>query len=128
MINYRTVWKVTILFLLTAGCEKIEIGEPFTCLTGRTYLVEDGLSFSIDSINDFRCPSNALCFWTGDVSLNFSIRQNSLRTDTLIYMLTSNPFVIDNYTWKILEVAPYPEIGKEIDPDDYRIKLVIFRN
>lgn len=128
MKNYRTIWKVTLLFLITAGCEKLEIGEPITCLTGQTYKVEGRLSFSIDSINDSRCPKNALCFWTGDVSLYFSISQNSHRTDTLISMLNNNPFIVDYYTWKILEVEPYPEAGKEIDPADYRIKMVILRN
>jgi hypothetical protein len=128
MKSNLAIWPAVFIFLMTAGCEKIEIGEPFTCATGKAYQVEDGLSFSIDSINDSRCPVGLLCFWTGDVSLYFNINQNNQRTDTLIYMLTRNPFTIDGYTWRILEVNPYPEAGREINPSDYRVKMVIFHN
>jgi len=128
MKNNTAIWIIAFIFLITAGCEKIEVGEPFTCATGKTYHVEDGLSFSIDSINDSRCPIGVLCIWTGDVSLYFSIRQNTHTTDTLISMLTRNPFTVGNYTWRIIEVNPYPEAGREIDPADYRVKMVIFHN
>jgi hypothetical protein len=128
MIRFRTLWRVLPFFLLAAACEKMEIGEPIDCRIGKLYKADNGLSFSIDSLNDSRCPRNALCFWTGDVDLYFNIHFNKVQTDTLISLLRNNPFVVGNFTWKILEVTPYPEAGSMINPEDYRIKMVILQN
>jgi hypothetical protein len=50
-------------------CEKTELRKELNCTIGNTYKVTHDLSFSIDSLNDSRCPLGPVCFWSGDVYL-----------------------------------------------------------
>jgi hypothetical protein len=103
---------------------------PFYLKIGESVNINDKLSFSIEKIEDSRCPTGGECFWAGDVNLFFNIRQNSNVIDTTIcgYSCHNNPFIIGGYTWKVLEVNPYPDIHRRIDQHDYRIKLIITEN
>ena len=121
---------ILFLFLIITGfttCKKIETGKEYNLEIGEKYNIDWNLSFSIDSIRDYRCPKGLLCFWAGDVDLFFDIILPGKKIDTLIYLNRGerNPFTIDGYTWSILEVNPYPEVDVEVDPDDIRIKMII---
>lgn len=39
------------------------------CKVATKYKINNDLTFSIDSINDYRCPRDLECFWSGDVHL-----------------------------------------------------------
>jgi hypothetical protein len=112
MIRHSIIFPATIAFLmlfLAAGCEKVQVGEPFTCRTGQNYFVESNVMFSIDSISDYRCPEDLICIWGGDVDLFFTINENLMRTDTVIQLNRNNPVEIGDYSWKVLEVKSLPE-------------------
>ena len=121
---------ITFTFILITGCEKLEIGEPFDCKIGTKYRINGGLSFTIDSLNDYRCPANLICIWSGDVDLYFNINQNFKHIDTLIYFYTRNrnPFQIGDYTWRVLEINPLGKSNELIDPKDYKIKMILLKN
>lgn len=116
---------ICFLFLTIGGCEKIEIGEPFNCKVGTEYNVDNNLSFIIESVRDYRCPKNILCFWGGDVELNFIIHNNSIKTDTLIYLYKNNPVKIQEYLLKINEVNPWLNLGQQAKQNEYRINILI---
>ncbi len=128
IINIRGV--ISFLFftsLVLAGCEKIDLGKEIDIKIGQEYNINWGTSFSVDSINDYRCPSDVICIWGGDVDLFFHINHGFEKTDTLIYLNTRdrNPFTIGNFTWKVLEVNPLPLSGRITDQKDYSVKILI---
>ncbi len=128
MIRHSIIFPATIAFLmlfLAAGCEKVQVGEPFTCRTGQNYFVESNVMFSIDSISDYRCPEDLICIWGGDVDLFFTINENLMRTDTVIQLNRNNPVDIGDYSWKVLEVNPLHRTDRETRQRDYRIELLI---
>lgn len=118
------------VFLLMAGCEKIDMGSPFDVSIGKRYRVSNSLSFSVDSLKDYRCPADAMCIWSGDVELYFRIHHNFSTEDTTIYLLTrqNNPFKTGGYTFEIKDVAPHLKSGESVKAGDYRIKMVITEN
>lgn len=122
--HFSSLLAATVI-LLTAGCEKIQVGVPFTCQPGQKYLVESNLMFSIDSISDYRCPEDLVCIWGGDVDLFFTINSNFIRTDTMIQLYRNNPVEIGGFSWKVLEVNPLPRTNRETRQKDYRIELLI---
>lgn len=115
----------TLILLLAAGCEKVQVGEPFTCRVGQKYFVESNLMFSFDSISDYRCPEDVICIWGGDVDLFFTINENLMRTDTVIRLYRNNPVEIGDYSWKVLDVSPLPRTDRETRQRDYRIDMLI---
>lgn len=129
--NTLNILLLILLIIFTiSSCEKIDLGEPFDCKIGTKYRLTGSLSFSIDSIRDYRCPQDMLCFWSGDVDLYFNIHHNLANVDTIIYLFTgnNNPSIIEGYTWKVLEVNPWLRSDQKIDNRDYRIKVLIKNN
>jgi hypothetical protein len=114
------------LFHFTA-CDKIELGEPFDFKIGTKYRIDNTLTFTIDSIRDYRCPKNLHCIWSGDIDFYFTINHNLSKIDTLIYLYTrnNNPFTIEDYTLHINNVTPWLETGQTAKQSDYRINILI---
>lgn len=128
MKRHRIIFLVSVavlMLILAAGCEKVQVGEPFTCRVGQKYFVESNVMFSIDSISDYRCPEDVMCIWGGDVDLFFTINENLMRTDTVIQLYRNNPVEIANYSWQVLDVSPLPRTDRETRQRDYRIQMLI---
>lgn len=113
--------------LLLPRCERIDLGEPFEYRTGVRYYIDNNHSFIIDSLNDYRCPVDVICVWSGDVSLCFKLKHGQAETDTVILLMTgnNNPFRFREYSIEIREVNPQRESHQRVDPDDYRITMVV---
>ena len=124
---------ILFLLLITSGivsCEKIETGKPFNLRAEEKRYIDLSLSFTLDSIRDYRCPKGLLCFWAGDVDLFFTIYTPGKKIDVFanLYNSERNPFTAGGYTWKILEVNPFPEFNIPVDPKDIRVKMIITRD
>jgi len=124
---------ILLLFLIITGftsCERIETGIEYDLKIGEKYNIDWNLSFSVDSIREYRCPIDLICVWAGDVDLFFKITMPFNQIDTLIYLThrERNPFTIEDYTWKVLEVNPYPKYNVTTDPKDIRIKMIITKD
>lgn len=115
--------------MLLQGCERIDLSVPFNAVTGKSYKVDNTLSFTIDSLKDYRCPKDVACIWSGDVELYFSIRHNFKKSDTTIYLLTNNnnPFIFAGYTWEIRDVNPHLKQSEQAKQSDYSVNMVIGR-
>ncbi|NLE01847.1 MAG: hypothetical protein GX640_18435 [Fibrobacter sp.] len=122
----RSVLKVLLILLviMLAGCDSIQIGEPFTCRPDTKYYLTPGFSFSIDSISDYRCPKDVICIWGGDVDLYFNIWENRTEVDTML-RFTGGPYLFGDYSFSILEVNPLRNHDEVVNQEDYRIKLLI---
>jgi hypothetical protein len=125
---------IILLLSLTVQCEKSESGTmkvypgvPFYGQIGQKYIINDGPEFSIDSISDYRCPRDLECIWSGDIDLRFNIDLDRLHVDTLIHVVTrnNNPFFVLDYRWEVIEVSPWLTSHQKIDPEDYKIKILI---
>lgn len=128
---YNKIQSIILVFttlIMLAGCEKIQLGEPYDCRVGTKYLLDNNVVFSIDSIRDYRCPKDVICIWGGDVDLYFNININLTKIDTLIRLYRNNPIETGDYTWKVLEVDPLLKADQTIDQKDYKIKLLVQKN
>ena len=110
--------------IILTGCDSIQIGEPFTCRTDTKYFLTPGLSFTIDSVSDYRCPKDVICIWGGDVDLYFKIRQDLATIDTVLRM-SGGPYLFGDYSFSIIEVNPLRIHDQVVEQDDYRIKMLI---
>ena len=128
-MKIKTIYILLVIFLIFSACEKTELGKELNCTIGHAYRVTPDLSFSIDSINDSRCPPNALCFWAGEVYLYLNINHNKSQIDTTMYLLNTsrNPIQIGDYSFKVLEVNPLVGGGLSTSKD-ITIKMIITKN
>lgn len=120
---------ISIVFsfsLMLASCERVDTGTEITVKLDTKYSVSWDLSFTIDSINEYRCPSDVVCIWGGDVDLyfRFGIGENSTEMVNLNNRDT-NPFNISGYSFEVLDVLPYPRSDIITDPGEVRVKLLI---
>lgn len=102
--------------------------EMMTLRVGESKTLEDsGLQIGFDGIlSDSRCPENLLCIWEGDaVALIWAVQPSN---DKLSYELhTYRDFQwqvrYNDYTIKLMKVAPYPKMDDVIDPEEYKVTL-----
>ncbi len=118
---------ILLLILSLLSCEKIKLGDPFSCRIGDKFRVDVNLSFSVDSVNDFRCPLQFECFWSGDAKVFVTICKPMSKIDTSIYLFNRdrNPVFEDGYSFKILSVDPQSQRGEQIPQKDYEIKMIV---
>jgi hypothetical protein len=124
--NVQIIFGLLIMSAIIC-CEKIEIDEPINCKVGVKYRIDHNLSFTIDSIRDYRCPRNLICIWPGDVDVHLKIHHNFSTVDRILNFHNNGngPFRYDGYEWELIKVEPYPESGQYTDQKDYTITLNI---
>jgi len=128
--RYSGIAMVISAFLIAQlACEKIEIGDSIYVQVGKEYSVTSNLTFTIDSIREYRCPKDVVCIWAGDVDLFFSILEGSQNKDTIMRLNDHlrNPMFFSGYQWEIFDVLPYPLSDQPTDPKDIRIRMMISR-
>lgn len=127
---------VLALVLLLSGCAgepgeiKARLGEEFSLSIGQSASItgEDLIIEFEEVVEDSRCPKNVTCVWAGRVSCIIEITDR----DSSYRMVLTQPGLTDQYsreTYKeyqlAFRVAPYPEAGKKIAPDEYRLLLKV---
>lgn len=124
------------LIWLVAGCApkagevKASLGQEFGLSTGQSVVIT-GESLKVEFkevIEDSRCPQDVTCIWEGRVICTVQFTDNSSSSEIAL----TQPGLSDQYasqTYKNYEVSfkvtPYPEAGKTIPPDEYRLLLAI---
>lgn len=117
---------ILILTISLSACERIDLDKPFNGKVGDRFKVDYNLSFSIDSINDYRCPLLFECFWSGDVKMLCTFYLPHHDTDTAIYLLnTRNTIEIGGYNFKILSVNPQSQKGELIHQNEYKLEIIV---
>ncbi|MGE5406138.1 MAG: hypothetical protein ACM3NR_00390 [Methanosarcina sp.] len=126
MLSALKIPLLTFCILLTC-CERIETGEAFTAHVGDKFKIRSNLSFSVDSINDYRCPAQYMCIWGGDVKMICTFHKSFSRVDTAIYLndRTKNPVILGGYSIRLLSVDPQSQTGERIPQKDYKLEIVI---
>ncbi len=82
------------------------------------------LKFKITEINDSRCPSDVVCIWAGKTDVKIEVE--SPVTGTIVLSTYDNPVdTVGNFSFKIIDVLPYPISTKTIQLEDYNVTLKI---
>jgi hypothetical protein len=93
-------------------------------INGEYHSIDNSLNFSITEINDSRCPSDVVCIWAGKADVKIKVESPVPGTITL--STYDNPVdTVGNYSFKIIDVLPYPISTKTIRLEDYIVMLKI---
>jgi hypothetical protein len=119
---------VLILTMFLTGCEHIELNESFSARVGDKFKVNSNLSFSVDSVDDYRCPLLFECLWSGDVKLFCTFYESHHHTDTAIYLINiHNSINMGGYNFKLLTVDPQSQRGEIIPQNDYKFDIIVLK-
>ena len=123
------------IVLLLAGCAgtseiKARLGQEFSLSVGQTALIAgENLKIRFEEVaGDSRCPRNVTCVWEGKVDCTVVITENALSHQiSLVQPGLTDQYSIATYQDYQLtfRVEPYPEEGKQIPANDYRLLLTI---
>jgi hypothetical protein len=126
MMTNKISLLVLIFSLFLTGCERIELNEAFLAEVGDKFKVNSNLSFSIDSIDDYRCPLLLECLWSGDVKMFCTFYEAHHHTDTAIYLInTRNSINMGGYNFKLLKVDPHSQHGELIPQNEYKLDIIV---
>ncbi|MFA5401083.1 MAG: hypothetical protein WC169_08590 [Dehalococcoidia bacterium] len=136
MFKHLLLLSSLFLFITAAGCQGSEgriqasLDKEFSLSIGQTAEIKsEGITLQFEGIQeDSRCPEGATCFWAGRVIGTLLITDNGLTSRIMLTepRPTDQP---DANTYKqyrfASQVQPYPELGKQISKDDYRLFLTV---
>lgn len=125
-----------ILALLLTGCAGVQgdvtasLDKEFTLAIGQTASIRsEGIQIRFkDVVGDSRCPKGVTCVWQGEVSCALQMTVGGVAED----IVWKQPGLTDehsriNYKGYLFafEVEPYPEAGKDISKNEYRMKMTV---
>ncbi|MFH1296378.1 MAG: hypothetical protein ABIJ04_03790 [Bacteroidota bacterium] len=123
------------IVLTASGCGQfdnlwVRLNEEFYLSIGqRAFIAGENLEVRFkEVIEDSRCPTGVTCIWAGRVSCVIELAH----TGSAYRMVLTESGLTDEYTRERYEgyelafhVTPYPEAGKKIAKDTYRLHLII---
>jgi hypothetical protein len=126
---------VAVLALIVAGAGGCS--SPTSPATPQTVTLAPGQTTTYGSLfvrfigvaSDSRCPADVVCIQLGDVfvAIEAGIRGSARRFDLQLYDDAHRVARLDDYTIEVTAVDPYPFIANPIEPDEYRLTIVIAR-
>lgn len=133
----HTLWlSLAALCLMSARCERpqqVEPGDTFVLAPGQSVACKScELGFTFAAVTeDSRCPKYTNCVWEGQASVQFQLKGAAME-ETLT--ITARGSQVDKasasragYRLQLLALDPYPESGKKIAPEDYRLKMTLVK-
>ena len=120
----------TVLFataFAVIGCSKdsSNINDPYfstdsvtvpigQCIT-KKYKGDTTITYCLDSINDSRCPDNAVCIWQGYAAAKMNLTINQVTHKVILntpisYPPFTNDTTIAGFRFKLVDVTPYPTL------------------
>lgn len=142
----KSPWGINVIFgvlliaalIATASCaseidaETFSLGDSFSLAVGQTASIdgEDLVIKFVDVIADSRCPSGVECIWQGEVSCLVEITYSGTGQEKVLTYpgLTQEPSETQFGPYQFtFSVDPYPEAGKEIKKNAYRLNLMVTR-
>ena len=106
---------------------------------GQTVYVESEellIRFS-DVIHDYRCPSDAHCFWPGQAEIELVLEKDGGMEEPVIVMIEpgrnplGDPELFEcacGYRIYFMAMEPYPTSGKTIPDEDYIVQIILMED
>ena len=120
--------------LLLAACSRqacetnARLGQEFSLMPGQSAsIIGEPLKIRfLKVVNDSRCPTGVTCIWEGQVTCLVEITYTGSQNRMTLTQPGSGQGIADFNEYDIeFEVQPYPEAGKRIAKQDYRLQMVI---
>ncbi len=136
------IWVLLLTMAVLAGCKSDDL-DLQSMPTESLQYNSSGLKFPgtssgtvtvfLKNVRDSRCPRNVICIHQGWVELSFLVRDNSdsVRVETHFYANKEKDklkkFKLNNseYGLRVYQVLPFPEEGKNLKLEDYRVGVAI---
>jgi hypothetical protein len=111
-----------IIMIAFSRCEKDGNTDQFTTIDSLAVPIDTCISktynnnnivYCLDSINDSRCPTNAVCGIIGYASAKMRIKINQVNHPMKLYTFINlngypNDTTIAGFNFKLVDVTPYP--------------------
>ncbi|MBN1691810.1 MAG: hypothetical protein JW901_12415 [Dehalococcoidia bacterium] len=122
--------------MTTVGCQSSEgniqasLDKEFSLSIGQIAEIKsEHITLQFEGIQeDSRCPKGATCFWAGRVISVLLINDNGLISRIVLTEpgTTNQPDIntYRQYEFTLL-VQPYPELGKQLSKEEYRLFLTV---
>lgn len=111
------------------GMKEVRLDEEFVLSVGQSAVVEgEDLQITFTEVlSDSRCPEGATCIWAGAVSSALQVVDSGSTYVMVLTQLGLASFPTDSLgDYEVtFDVQPYPELGTELQAEDYRLHLTI---
>jgi hypothetical protein len=116
-------------YCTNGSVEELTLNEPVDLAYNKAYCNSKyELRISFDSLMDSRCPIGAMCIWEGNARVKVHLQQSGHDPSTF-WLNTNDQFLTDTvvhgFRYQLIDVLPYPEVGKEYQLDDYIMQIII---
>jgi hypothetical protein len=111
------------------GAEDLTLNETVDFRYSELYCnSEYEFRLSFDSLSDGRCPIGAWCIWEGNARVMLHVQQPG--ENTITFWLNSHSSlltdtIVNGLRFELIDLLPYPEVGKDYVLDDYILQLII---
>ena len=126
---------ILIIVVSLISCEKENTTDSFLLGLENEFKVnyvnhsaDNALKFTITEINDSRCPGDVECIWAGKADVTVKMESPvaaSFVLSTLNNALYSSTDTVGNYSFRLVDVSPYPVSTQIIKLQDYKVTLKI---
>jgi hypothetical protein len=112
------------------GIIKTSLNKEFTLAIGQTATISvEKLDIKfLDVTEDSRCPKDVTCIWAGQVNCSLEITHAVVTEQVKLTQLGLNDAnagqTVSGYSYAFT-VEPYPESGKQIVKEDYRLRMTV---
>lgn len=131
------------LIVITLGCngkaseskntlKSAALNRPVVIKADRSIVVgADGIRVKFRTlVEDSRCPKGSMCVLAGKATVALDVaKRKSQPTTVYLTNQAGQPRLaetqVSGYRLKLVEVRPFPIVGKAIDSKDYEITLII---
>ena len=114
-IKYAALFALSCLALVGFGCTKkpleippvptnqVNFDSAFTLQTGSAVIFKDGLTLTLEKINDSRCKKDVVCVWAGELSPQLKVSGRNLAQEQEINLGTVNKMenTVEPYTFTL---------------------------
>jgi len=122
-------WQRCGCFCFAYDAEELKVNETIDLKYSKLYCNSGSeIRLSFDSISDSRCPIGAMCVWEGNGAVKLHVQQSG--QDPASFWLNTHPnflndTVVNGIRYELIDLLPYPEVGKDYQLDDYTVQLLI---
>ena len=126
----KTIVVVAFWAIVLSGCKSpatapntVGLAEEFQLAYGQTVIIPEArLSLTFQDLGeDSRCPVGAICIWAGNARAIVVVSDFEVSLNTT---LEPRQILHRGYSIRLVDVAPYPELGEQHRPENYVITLI----